>query len=179
MKIAKLTVFLALVAALAAAALSYVYNLTSPVISAAEAEAEQEQLAELYSNGETFEVLDTNLTNYKEIESVYGVQKDSETVGYVYKLSVTGYGGDIVYLVSIDTTGTYQGYAALDVSNETKGFGSRVGTDEMTNNVVGKTVNDEVDTLSGATISSSAVVEGLDEAAAHYEANFANGGDAS
>ena len=51
---------------------------------------------------------------------------------------------------------------------ETSGIGSRVAEDDFRNTVIGKTTGDQIDTLSGATISSTAVVKGLDAAKAVY-----------
>lgn len=172
MKIFKLTVFLAIIAGLSAGALSYVYGMTNPVIVAQKAAEEKKQLQAMYNDGETFTKYTEGLSKYNLIESCYKAELNGETKGFVYKISTPGYGGDIVYLIALDASGVYKSYQVIDVSTETSGFGSRVATDEMKNNIVNKKIEDQVDTLSGATISSTAVVKGISQATAHYKAYF-------
>ena len=45
-------------------------------------------------------------------------------------------------------------------------------TSYFKNGIVGKNIGDSIDTISGATVSSSAVITGIEEATAHYEDNF-------
>ena len=82
------------------------------------------------------------------------------------------YCGNIVYLVALDQSGKYLGYSPIDVTTETSGFGSRVGTKEMADHIDKKKIGAGIDTLSGATISSKAVVKGINQATAHYQKNY-------
>ena len=65
-----------------------------------------------------------------------------------------------------------EGYEVIDASGETSGFGSKVAEPDFKNGIVGKNIGDSIDTISGATVSSSAVITGIEEATAHYEDNF-------
>ena len=65
-----------------------------------------------------------------------------------------------------------QGYEVVDCSSETSGFGSKVAEEPFISSVKGTNIGDSVDTISGATISSSAVVDGINQAADHYAKNF-------
>lgn len=170
-KIITLTLFLAIVAGLSGAALSFVYQMTDPVIQEAKIASEKENLVKIYSSAEFKAIEDTDTSKYPSIQGIY----EAEGSGYIYKCSVTGYGGastPIVYLIALDNDGTYKGYEVIDCSGETNGFGSKVGEDTFKNGIVGKNIGDSIDTISGATISSSAVVTGIEEATAHYEENF-------
>ena len=60
----------------------------------------------------------------------------------------------------------------IDCSGETSGFGSQVADQPFKESIVGKNIGDSIDTISGATISSSAVVDGIQQATEHYNANF-------
>lgn len=169
-KIIKLALFLGIVAALAGGALSFVFNLTDPIIQEAKIAAEKENLVKIYPSAE-FVAMETNLADYPSIEGVY----EAVGSGYVYKCSVVGYGGassPIQFLLALDNDGTYKGYVVLSCTGETKGFGDKVSQDPFINSVVGKNIGDTVDTISGATISSTAVVNGINEAVAHYSANY-------
>ena len=170
MKILKLALFLAVVAGLSGAALSVVYEMTDTIIQEAKIASEKENLVKIYSSAE-FKALETDTSKYPSIQGVY----EAEGNGYVYKCSVTGYGGastPIVYLIALDNDGTYKGYEVIDASGETSGFGSKVAEPDFKNGIVGKNIGDSIDTISGATVSSSAVITGIEEATAHYEDNF-------
>ena len=170
-KIIKLALFLAVVAGISGAALSAVYDVTNPIIQEAKIAAEKENLVKIYSSA-TFEAKETaDLADYKTIAGVY----EAVGHGYVYKCSVVGYGGassPIEFLIALDNDGTYKGYVVLACNGETKGFGDKVSLPDFVNSVVGKNIGDKIDTISGATISSTAVVNGIKEAVAHHAANF-------
>jgi electron transport complex protein RnfG len=174
-KIITLALFLAVVAGLSGAALSFVFQMTDPVIQEAKIASEKENLVKIYTSGEEFKAVETNLTDYPAIQGVYEASSGGTVKGYVYKCSVVGYGGastPIQYLIALDQDGTYKGFEVLDISGETKGFGSKVGDADFKNGIVGKNIGDSIDTISGATVSSSAVVSGIEQATAHYEENL-------
>ena len=169
MKVLKLALILAIVSAISGGCLASIYNVTDPIIVAHAKEMEEQQLAAIYGEDATFEHVEDGIEEYKLIQDCYVAKKNGETIGTVYKISSYGYGGNIVYLLAIDLDGKYVDYAVIDVSTETSGFGSRVGTDEMKNKVVGQGIGSKVDTLTGATISSTAVVKGITQAGEHYQ----------
>ena len=169
-KIIKLALFLAVVAGISGAALSAVYEVTNPIIQEAKIAAEKENLVKIYASA-TFEAKETDLSEYKTIAGVY----EAVGQGYVYKCSVVGYGGasaPIEFLIALDNDGTYKGYVVLSCTGETKGFGDKVSLPDFANSIIGKNIGDSIDTISGATISSKAVVGGIKEAVAHHAANF-------
>ena len=111
MKILKLALFLAVVAGLSGAALSSVYEMTDPVIQEAKIASEKENLVKIYTSGEEFKAVETNLSDYPALQAVYEASSGGSVKGYVYKCSVTGYGGastPIVYLIALDKDGTYK-----------------------------------------------------------------------
>lgn len=169
LKILKLTVFLAVIAGLSGAALSLVYQKTEPVIEAATLAEEKESLAQIYGDID-YTLLETDLDDYETIEDVY----QAEDQGYVYKCSVYGYSSStpITFLIAIDQNGQYDGYEVIDASGETSGIGSKVADEDFGDRIVGKTVSDDIDTISGATISSSAVISAIDEACDHFSQNY-------
>ncbi len=169
-KMITLALFLAVVAGLSGAALSLVYSVTDPIIQEAAIASEKENLVKIYPSAE-FKLLETDTSEFPTIQNVY----EAVGSGYVYKCSVVGYGGastPIVYLIALDNDGTYKGFEVLDCSGETSGFGSKVAEQPFKDGIVGKNIGDSVDTITGATISSAAVTNGIEEASAHYEQNF-------
>ena len=165
-KIIHLTVFLAVVGALSAGVLSYVNNLTAPIIEAQKLAAVKESLEVLYP-GANFSELSTEADETGLVSASY----KAEGKGYIYSVQVVGYNSStpIDFMMSIDNDGTISGYVVL-TQQETNGIGSRVATDEFKNTVVGKGINDSISTLSGATVSSTAVVKGINAAKALFGA---------
>ena len=150
--------------------------MTDPIIQEAKIAKVKENLVKIYTSGEEFKAVETtNLADYPELKSVYEASSGGTVKGYIYECSVVGYGGantPIQYLIALDNDGTYKGYEVTDASGETNGFGSKVADPDFKNGIVGKNIGDSIDTISGATISSSAVATGIEQATAHYEENF-------
>ena len=77
--------------------------MTDPIIQEAKIASEKENLVKIYSSAE-FKALETDTSKYPSIQGVY----EAEGNGYVYKCSVTGYGGastPIVYLIALANEG--------------------------------------------------------------------------
>ncbi len=99
-----------------------------------------------------------------------------EPAGMTANASAIGYGGPVLVRLTLDEQGKI---AALDVGgarfSETEGVGSRVRDESFTQTFIGLTppltLNKDVDAISGATISSQAVVEAVNDAAAFLTQN--------
>ena len=107
---------------------------------------------------------------------------DGAVVGYVYVTSAKGYGGDVQVMVGISAEGTVTGVAILD-HDETPGLGANCKREdfraqyEQTVPANGftvvknqKTSGGQVEALTGATITSRAVTQAVNEACALYAA---------
>lgn len=162
-----LAIFLAWISAVAGGFLAVVNYMTAPVIAENAAKAEAENLVKIFTNGETFAAIDFKSESGNPIVGIYS----AGDTGYAYKVTVKGYSSDITYLVGVDTAGSFLGFEVLAIA-DTAGIGTKVADDGFKQSVIGKGLNDSVDTISGATISSSAVVRGLDAVRAHFSANF-------
>lgn len=158
-KIVKLAVFLAAISALSGLCLSFVNSQTAPIIAENGSSKETQYLNEIFENASFTE---------KEEDGEYVKKSYTCDQGVIYKIESQGYKGVISYLLGIDNDGQYVGYIVLDASSETSGIGTQVAEEDFTASVLEATVDDEVDTISGATISSSAVVNGIEEAAELY-----------
>ena len=170
--IVKLTVFLAIVAGLAGGALSFVNGMTYPIIQEQKIASVKENLVKIYSNGEEFKALDVSLSDYDALVSVYEADKGGSAVGYIYETSAQGYGGQVRALIALDKDGTYKGLQIIDCSTETPGKGDVIAGDAFINSVVGKNIGDSIDVISGSTISSNAVIVGIEQATQHYNENY-------
>ncbi|MCE5342107.1 MAG: FMN-binding protein [Eubacteriales bacterium] len=100
-----------------------------------------------------------------KIDSVYTALQNGVTVGYVMQTTVSGYGGPIEIVMGVDENGAITGLSVGGNSfAETAGLGARTRDPAFTDQFIGLTAAPElkinIDAISGATISSSAVTNG-------------------
>ena len=121
-----------------------------------------------------FEEAQADISEAKFITGVYRALDGEECVGYVYELESRGYGGTVYLCLGVDMNGSVTG---VKVSShvETKGLGTdsekkfMAGFDGM-EAVEGAAL--QVDGISGATVSSNAVKNAVDEAVTHFANNY-------
>lgn len=99
------------------------------------------------------------------LDGLYEAKNGDEVVGYVGKVTVTGYKTGIVIVMGIDMEGKIIGIDVGGTSfSETAGLGTKTKEPDFTNRFLGLTATPvatgNVDTISGATISSTAVIGG-------------------
>ena len=125
----------------------------------------------------TFEDAQADLSACKYITGVYRAMDGKTCVGHVYELESRGYGGTVYMCVGIDTNGAIT-EVKVSAHSETKGLGTGAETTFMAQ-FAGFSANDgedaDIDSMSGATVSSNAVKNAVDEALAHYEMHFGGG----
>ena len=163
--------------------LGVVYEITKEPIKVQEELAVAEACSEVFEEAASYEVpegqadgpTEVLLENFPEeqIDEVLEAKSDSgEVLGYI--LTVTtheGYGGDIRFLMGIKNDGTLNGISLLSIS-ETAGLGMEapnvlvpqftdkaVTSFEYTKN--GASADNEIDAISGATITTNAIVNGV------------------
>ncbi len=153
--IIKPVIVLASICLVVTAMLAYVNQLTQPVIKAAEEQAAAAARSEVLPDAKEFIRIDADGLP-EEVNEIY---KGSDNSGYVVQVHTKGYGGDIKIICGVGMDGRVRGVKTLSHS-ETSG----VGTKAVDNNsgyrerFVGKTKKEcaDVDTITGATISSTA-----------------------
>ena len=109
------------------------------------------------------------------VDDCYLATAAGETIGYTSQITVKGYGGPIEIIVGVDNDGAI---TAISVGgsdfSETKGLGSRVRDEDFMSQFVGLAdpidLNKNVDAVSGATISSRAVTDGVNAAVEYIAA---------
>lgn len=151
--ILSLTVICAVVAVL----LSVVNHFTAPIITENESAAANESLLVVMPDGEGFELMDTSA--YELPATVTEVYSEANG-GHVFKLTTSGYAPGLVIMCGVDANGTVTGATCI-ASEETLGKESTYGE-----SVVGATVDsiDGVDTVSGATMTTSAYKNAVKDA---------------
>lgn len=171
----KLAGILCAITFVAALLLAGVNKITAPKISAAAEEAAKKSMEQLIP-ADSYELKDGS-------KGVYEATKDGSLAGYCVKTTVSGFGGNVEMMVGLGLDGTVKGIDILSHS-ETAGLGAKADSDEFKNRFEGKyyelsvvkvpTENaNEVQAITGATITSKAVAEGVKKA---YDMAFNEGG---
>lgn len=131
--------------------------------------AKKEVLADAASFGdaEQTQLSGTTYTYYK------GLAADGSVMGYVVETVSKGYGGDISLMVGVGVDGTVQGVSILSI-NETAGLGMNAENPEFLEQFLGKSgtigvqkngsSDTEIQALTGATITSEAMADGVNQA---------------
>ncbi len=104
-----------------------------------------------------------------EKEYVYAGMIDGEAAGYVAQVAVSGYGGEVEVIVGTDKEGTLTGIKVGGANfQETAGLGAKAKEPAFTDQFAGKvaplSIGEEIDAITAATITSSAVVRGVNTA---------------
>ncbi len=124
--------------------------------------------------------------SYKQLEGqeIYTAVKNDAAAGYIFVTSANGYGGEIRVMTALDPAGKILAVSILSASDETPGLGQNVTKDTFYNRykdlsgeitVVKNGANkadNEIDAVTGATISSRAVTTAVNEALNLYNDNF-------
>lgn len=107
------------------------------------------------------------------ILSAYKMTKDGADAGYCVEVGPTGFGGAVDTMVGIDGEGNVTGISVISASSETPGLGARSTEPEFQAQFAGQVGTEvavskdggSIDALTGATITSRAVSEGVVAAA--------------
>ena len=155
-------------------ALSVTNKVTAKKIAELENENSKKNMQSLV-NADDFEKCSDGGIEY------YTAIKGGETAAYIFTESAKGYGGDVSVMTAVKPDGTVAGVAILDVSNETPGLGQNAAKESFYSQYAGlkkgvsllkngaKAENNEVDAVTGATITSTAVTRAVNAALDDFE----------
>ena len=170
--ILRLTVTLLLICAAVALALAGVNAITKDRIAAVKAEKTAKAISAVLENGASAVEISYDAAKNPMVSKVYKNEN-----GYAVQVAPSGFGGAITMMVGIDLEGKVTGISIISHA-ETPGLGAVAsqntdkGTafrDQFKGLVSGITLGDganQIDALSGATISSQAIVDGVNAALA-------------
>ncbi len=148
------------------ALLGFTHSVTAPIVEENERIAAEQTRKSVLAGAESFTEIECD-TAALGITSAY---KEDSGKGYVITAGRKGYGGEVVVTVGIDGSGKVVGLST-NVSTETSGVGSKAGLPAYTDKYIGLSGSaNGVDTISGATYSSTAVRNGVSAALAAYDA---------
>ncbi|MCI9122539.1 MAG: RnfABCDGE type electron transport complex subunit G [Eubacterium sp.] len=173
--------------------LGVVHEVTLDPIQAAKDEKKQKAFQEVFKDAQTFEPygeFDTDAATKIAADAGFAndivedaqVAKDGSgnAIGYVITVTSTeGSQANITLSFGVTNEGVLNGYSTTSIS-ETPGLGSKVADPEFKNQFAGKqeesytvvktgsTADSEIDSVSGATISSRAVTNAVNAGLAYY-----------
>lgn len=181
--------------------LGIVYQVTKEPIAVQEAKAKQEACQEVFADftDVSFEAVEVVAVDEEAWNSAgYGQEtidevmmaKDSagETLGYVVTVTTKeGYGGDIRFTLGVRMDGTVNGISILSIS-ETAGLGMRAEEDlkpQFANRNVekfeytksGTPSETQVEAISGATITTNAVTNGVNAGLYYFQTQLKGGSE--
>ena len=155
-------VFLTLIVVISVVALTLTDGITKDKIALAKKEAIAETLATLFPKMDDFTV--------DEESDLYTPLANGKSLGYAFMATATGYGGAIDILIGLKPDATLCGIKIIS-QQETPGLGAKIVESSFLAQFKGLSVDEvdlsadggKVDAITGATISSAAVVKGVKE----------------
>ncbi|MCM1184312.1 MAG: RnfABCDGE type electron transport complex subunit G [Roseburia sp.] len=178
--------------------LGLVYDVTKDPIAQQKAKAKAEACKNVFAAADAFEPVMSadgptayfvaGLDPQVDIDEVMqAVDGSGQLLGYVITVtSHGGYGGDIQFSMGVTLDGTLNGISLLSIS-ETAGLGMKAGdvlvpqfqnkkVTEFTYTKSGATTDSEIDAISGATITTRAIVNGVNGGLMFFDSVLAGGG---
>ena len=157
-------VLLGILCAVCGLLLSLVNSITAPVIAENNLAKVKENLEVIFPDGQFEDVSDTYLKDDQSglIDAIYVAKGE----GTIFTVHGTGYNSSgLTFMVGFDKDGKIAGFMALE-QNETNGIGSTVFDKEWAGKYIGISTSDDIPMKSGATLTSTAVRDGIKAAQA-------------
>lgn len=187
MSILKDTISITAITLVAGLALGIVQDITADPIAQQKLKAKQEAYKTVFPEADTFAeivlgdqadeldgVLEENGCGAQNIDEIMSAMDETgKELGYAFTVTTSeGYGGDIQFAMGVQNDGTLNGISILSIS-ETAGLGMKADTDAFKDQFKDKKVEkfqytkngavseNEIDALSGATITTNAMTNGV------------------
>lgn len=181
--IVKLGLNLFVISAVAALLLAFTNTATAKTIEQRNEETNAEARKLVLETAKDFEEVKVKADNKEgvEVAEVYkALDGSGETVGYTLKVLPSGYGGEIQLMVGIDSKSNKVSGINVVSNSETAGLGAKATDPAFSDQYKGKPIQElavikngepkdtEIKAISGATITSTAVTNGVNAAIEVY-----------
>ena len=181
MKAVRYALVLLIFGSVAGGVLAYSNSLTAPIIAEQEKAGSFAAFQEIFTDADDFVAIDEALLSeiiaqHGTIQEILEVKSGDDIVAYVFNTISGGYGGGITTISGFNLDGTVEGIRITE-NSETPGLGTRVVDDPAyQESYIGKSISEElvlsgspasdseVLLLSGATVSSQGVLNGVNDA---------------
>ena len=155
-------IFITIVALISVALVTATDSITKDKIEEQEGQQIQSMLEEMFPS----------MSEYTFEDDIYTIYSDGTEIGYAFLAVGKGYGGNIDILIGLEDETTIKAITIISQS-ETPGLGSRIAESSFANTFAGANIDDvalkkdggQIDAITGATISSGAVVDAVRTAA--------------
>lgn len=189
---------LLIITAIAGLILGAAYKVTFEPIRQQNIKANNEAMKEVLPSAENFqkigsitpeagETLELELAADGKVREVNKAQKGSDTIGYTIKVAPKGYAGIIEMMVGVSTEGKVEGIKILNHS-ETPGLGALAPEPKFSGQFKGKSIDkplavvkvpasadNEIQAITGSTITSKAVTQGVNDAVDFFKNELKGG----
>lgn len=178
----KLGGILLIIAAIAGLLLGAAHEITKEPIAKQVQTTKAEAMKEILPEADEFKIKETSLEGI--IKEVNEGLASNKIMGYAVKVAPKGYGGAIEIMVGISNEGKVEGIKILS-HNETPGLGANAPDPKFSGQFKGKPIKtelqvvkkapsaeNEIEAITGATITSKAVINGVNEAIKFYNSKL-------
>lgn len=186
----KLGLTLLLITAISGAVLAGTNSFTGPIIEEIRLEGSYAALMEIFPDADNFETIEGDeleevMAEKEMIREVTQVLDGDSILGYAFKVVTGGYGGDVVTMVGIYQDGEMAGIKVVE-NSETPNLGTQIEEESFTDTfrerateseivaVDSPSSENEVQMISGATTSTTAVLKGVNGAREAFLQFFSN-----
>ena len=193
----KNTAILLVITVVAGLVLGLVYQVTKDPIAEQEAKKKREACQEVFQDAASFETMEVkNVDTSGWVEAGYAQESIDEVMsamdasgnllGYVITVTTKeGYGGDIRFSIGVRMDGTINGISILSIS-ETAGLGMRAEevlkpqfagkqAERFVYTKSGAVSEDQIDAISGATITTNAMTNGVNAGLYYFQTVLGGG----
>ncbi|KAB3535921.1 RnfABCDGE type electron transport complex subunit G [Alkaliphilus pronyensis] len=181
-EVIKLGLILLVITSVAAFVLGVTNEMTSSIIEERLHRENVEAIKSILPIAEEFNPIEgEGITDKELIVEVYEGIKDDEVVGYTVKTNPNGYSGTVEVLVGFSVDGEIVG-VKIGQHTETPGLGSKIADSAYIGQFFNKAVDlgfsttkdvpatdNDIQAITGATVSSDAVVDGINAAGSLFE----------
>lgn len=195
----KNTVIMLVITLVAGLVLGFVYQITKDPIASQNAKKKQEACQEVFQDAVSFEQMtvaeidaalwaDEGYAQESIDEVMSALDGSGSLLGYVITVTTKeGYGGDIQFAVGVRMDGTVNGMSLLKIS-ETAGLGMQAEevlqpqfadkqAEKFEYTKSGSTSENQIDAISGATITTNAVTNGVNAGLYYFQTELRGGSE--
>ena len=161
-KIMHMGIFLAILASVAATALTVVNNITAPIIIEAQNVFLFEQLRAAFPESTQQTPLGAPDASDPYTLNVFrATDANGATLGYIYLQETMGFNGVVRYLVSVDTNGYVRNFQNV-LNSETPEFAAPPQLSAWANNnFLNSPLTPDIDIMAGSTVTTAPIVRGM------------------
>lgn len=176
---------LLIITAVAGLVLGWVHSITAAPIEAQAQKTKNDAMKQIITKADSFKPVDVKVSgNILEVDEA---KNGNDTIGYAIKVTSKGYSGPIEMIVGISNEGKLEGIKILS-QTETPGLGANAPEPAFSGQYKDKAIekdlevvkgkasaSNQIEAMTGATITSKAVTKGVNEAVSFYKENLKGG----